>query len=488
MKKLIALLLAAVMVMSMFAACADTGSNQTDPPKTTSGNNDTTTTPKGDTTTTPVEPGEVSTDWIIEDDTSIEGHVVFAIPFKGSQGMDAMIAEFNKTYPNIEVELYVYSNNSDGQTAMRIAVQGGEIDVWSAFGLNSAYKMWENDLGLDLTDLCEEEGIDLKEQWGFDCYTYEDSIYSFPCGGLSYYIAINMDAWKEAGLDEKYNGLPTEWTWDEYLEASKLMTKVGADGQVEVYGGSDYHSTNYFMYTHCQVYGGDMYYNEDGTASFDNEAVIAAFERELKAELDDKIWYPKYSYRADNLQAQMTFCQGITASTIITNVTRFLHDTATYPDVDWITGFAPYPVEEKGQTNYMSGVSPFSHAGISSTISDDEFDACWAWLKWYSTYGVKYLVAAGHQPNWRGIEAGSAIQVIYGSEEEAEKWIDVESYNRVVGRTDLPAFAETNLTAYSEVAGSYNGYVMEAIAGEISAREAMESAAEEANAAIEDAD
>ena len=99
MKKLIALLLAAVMVMSMFAACADTGSNQTDPPKTTSGNNDTTTTPKGDTTTTPVEPGEVSTDWIIEDDTSIEGHVVFAIPFKGSQGMDAMIAESTRSIP-----------------------------------------------------------------------------------------------------------------------------------------------------------------------------------------------------------------------------------------------------------------------------------------------------------------------------------------------------------------------------------------------------
>ena len=221
--------------------------------------------------------------------------------------MDALIADFNKTYPNIEVTLNTYSNNSDGNLAVNTAIMGGEVDVLASFGLNNTYKRWENGLFLDLTDKCEADGIDLLEQWAFDCYKYGGRIYTFPCGGLSTYIAINMTAWNEAGLGE----LPTEWTWDEYLDACKKMTKVAADGTVEVYGGSDYHSIQYFLYPYVQQTGGDMYYSVDGkTSSYDDPRSVKGFERELQAELVDKIWFPKAVYRADNQQAQMTFCHG----------------------------------------------------------------------------------------------------------------------------------------------------------------------------------
>ena len=484
MKKTLAMLLALVMVLSIFTACnktpAPTDSAATDAKPTDTGESTT----AGTDAAEPVDDGSngtVDTSWILEEDTNMKGTVNFWIPFKGNQGMDAMIAEFNETYPNITVNLNPYNNNSDGNMAVNTAIIAGEVDVLASFGLSNTYKRWEAGLFKDITDKAAAEGIDLVEQWGTDVFTYEDKIYSFPCGGSCNYIAINMTAWNEAGLGE----LPTEWTWDEYLAACKAMTKLAADGTVEVYGGSDYHSVNTFLYSHCQVNGGDMYFNADGTASYDNEQVIKALERELKAELEDKIWYPKYSYRADNLQAQMTFCQGITASTIIGNVVRFLHDTETYPDVDWITGFAPYPVEEKGQTNYMAGVTPFSHAGIGINCQDE--NAAWAFVKWYSTYGVKYLSAAGHQPNWKGTKSGAAIAVIYGSEEEAQKWIDIESFNRVVGRADLPAYTETTLTALSDVSGALTDPIMQALNGEMTAEEAMKAAAEEANKAIQNA-
>ena len=66
-----------------------------------------------------------------------------------------------------------------------------------------------------------------------------------------------------------------------------------------------------------------------------------------------------------------------------------------------------------------------------------------------------------------GTEVGSAVEIIYGSEEEAKKWIDVDSYNRVVGRSDLPAYAETNLTAYSDVVAAMKEPVMNALGGGI---------------------
>ena len=484
MKKSIALLLVVIMALGLFAACGKTPVETTPKDTTPKDTTPSTTAPK-DTTPATTQPAELDTDWIWEDKT-LSGEITFAIPFKGNQGMDAMIAEFNESYPNIKVNLHTYSNSSDGNIAVNTAIVNGIVDVIASFGLANTYKRWENGLLLDITDMVEDEGIDLKANWGTDAYVFDDTIYSFPCGGLSYYVAINMDAWKEAGLDKKYNGLPTEWTWDEYIEASKLMTKKNADGTIR-YGGSDYHSTNYFMFTICQTTGADMYYDADGTSSYDSPVALAALERKIKAELTDEIWYPQAKYRGESIQAQTPYCEGITASTIIPNVVRFLHDTSKF-NVNWITGFAPFPVVEKGQTNYMSGTPNFSHAGISSYITDDQFDACWAWLKWYSTYGVKYLVAAGHQPAWKGTEAGSAFDIIYGSEEEAKKWIDTESYNRVVGRSDLPGYVETNLTVYSDVTGALSDPIMQCINGEITPEECLKQALEDAEKALKDAE
>lgn len=474
MKKFVAMLLLVAMIFTL-AACGNK------PAETPAADSDKASEPSE--STAPAETAEPDkeeadiTSWIINEDTSISGTVRWWMPFKGPAGMDALIAEFNEIYPNIKVELTTYNNNADGNMAVNTAIMAGEVDVLASFGLSNAMTRMENGLYLDITDKCEEEGIDLVANWGTDAFMYDDCIYTFPCGGLSYYIAINMTAWNEAGLGE----LPTEWTWDEYLDACRAMTKYNDDGSVAVYGGSDYHSVNYFTYCYGQQVGKNAYYTADGKASFDSPEIIKALQREYDAEVVEKIWFPKATYRADNIQAQQTFCAGQTASTVICNVTRFLADTENYP-VDWITGFAPWPVEEKGQTNYMSGVAPFSHAGICTGCQDEE--AAWAFLKFYSTYGVKYLAAAGHQPNWKGTEAGSSLALLFGSEEEAAKIVDIESHNRVVGVSTNPFYYEDELTAYTEINKILTEYARYAINDEMQPAEAMAEAAKLANEAI----
>lgn len=437
MKKIVALLLAAMMLLPMFATAEGTD----------------------------------ITSWILEDDTSIAGEISFWMPFKGSQGMDALIAEFNSIYPNIKVNLNTYNNNADGNLSVNTSIMAGEVDVLASFGLSNAYTRWESGLYEDLTDLVAEEGIDLLANWGSEAFKYEDTIYTFPCGGLSYHVTINMNAWNKAGLGE----LPTEWTWDEYLAASKAMTEYNEDGTVKVYGGSSYHSQNYYTYVYGSVVGKNAYYDADGTSSFDNPIIIDALKKEYQAEVVDKIWFPKSVYRGDNLQAQQTFLvERVTNSSLTPNMVRFLPDTENY-GVDFITGFAPWPVNEHGQVNYMSGVSPFSHAGIAykDGRTQEEFDACWAFLKWYSTYGVKYLAAAGHQPNWKGTEPGSALALLFGSEEEAAKFVDVESFKRVVGVATNPSYYEDELTAYTDINSLMAEYTMYALNDQMSPEEAL---------------
>ena len=74
------------------------------------------------------------TSWILEDDTSISGTISFWMPFNGSQGMDALIADFNSIYPNITIELNTYNNNSDGNMSVNTSILAGEVDVLASFG------------------------------------------------------------------------------------------------------------------------------------------------------------------------------------------------------------------------------------------------------------------------------------------------------------------------------------------------------------------
>lgn len=457
MKKFTALLLALTMVFAL-CACGKTEAPATEPTPAAT---------KAPDTAEPVsteaakDPSDIYS-WILADNPeSISGTVRFWVPFKGTQGMDDMIADFNKTYPNVEVVLNTYNNNAEGNVAVNTAMMAGEIDVLHSFELYNAYARWENGLYMDLTDMIEEEGIDLVANWGNDTCKYDGRIYTLPAGGQSYYIAINKTEWDNAGLGE----IPTEWTWDEYIEASRAMTHD------DVKGGSSYQAINTVYNCMYQVYGKNAFYHEDGSSSADDPVILKALTRDVDA-ISEGIWYPLTSYRYDGATTHGVFTSGGAASTVSCNMTRFLRDTETYP-VDFVTAFAPWPVEEAGQTNYMEGISTFSHVGIATNCNQDNMEAITAFLKWYSTYGCKYLALAGHMPTWKGTDAASMVELVFGSEEAAAKLVDVESYKRVVCNFTGNNHVDTELTAYSQLNSLMQEYVMYAHSGEMTPADAL---------------
>lgn len=176
MKKVLAALLACLIVMSM-AACAaksdqtakpDTAQTDADQPVP---NAEDTQTPNAEAGDAPVSNDEADlTSWILEPDTNMAGAVRFWIPFKGEQGMDAMIAAFNEVYPNITVELNTYNNNAEGNMAVNTSIMAGEVDVLASFEISQAYTRWQNGMYMDLTDKLSADGIDLVANWGTDNY------------------------------------------------------------------------------------------------------------------------------------------------------------------------------------------------------------------------------------------------------------------------------------------------------------------------------
>jgi multiple sugar transport system substrate-binding protein len=371
---------------------------------------------------------------------------------------------------------------------MKINTQlaNGEIDVLVSFGLNYTSARWKDGMFMEITDRLEAEGIDLVDHWGTDGYHLEDKYYSLPCGGLQYYIVINMTAWNKAMNNAP---LPTEWTWDEYVEASRKMTERDADGNTVVYGGGSYSSINTILYCTSQVTGGDLYLNEeDYTSNYDHEITLKAFERELKCELEEKIWFPLATYRSEGRKDYDTFLKGVINSSVTCNIVRYIHDPKYEETSNFVTGFAPFPVEEKGQTNYQSGVHYYSHAAVAAKAADKE--AAWLFVKFYATHGVKYLCKAGHQTKWNGTDTSDYMKILYGTEENAKNYIDVESFLRVIGRNDLPTWQEStdefNVLTYSKHTGFLKDPLMKALAGELTAKQALDQAAADANAYLKE--
>lgn len=205
--------------------------------------------------------------YIAENAAELTGEIKFYTAFAGENGTDAMIAEFNKHYPNVKVGYEVYKNSADGNVGLDTAIiAGDQVDVLLSFGVANTAERWENGLLMDLTERLAADGLDLVKEWGTDVYKYEDKVYVFPSGGLSVYVAINLDKWNAAGLGE----LPTAWTWYEYLAACEKLTEKDADGKVVVHGGSDFNQIDYWTYALRQAKGKNVFYNAEGMSDFDN--------------------------------------------------------------------------------------------------------------------------------------------------------------------------------------------------------------------------
>lgn len=395
--------------------------------------------------------------------TELTGEITFYTAFAGANGTDALIAQFNELYPNVKVNYEVYKNSSDGNVGLDTAIiAGGQVDVLLSFGVSNTAKRWQNGLLMDLTDRLAADGLDLVENWGTDAYQYEGRTYVFPSGGLSVYVAINLDKWEAAGLGE----LPTAWTWDEYLAACEKLTERDADGKVLVNGGGDFNQIDYWTYAVRQAKGKNVFYNAEGLSDFDNPLFAQALHHEVDAAASG-IWHSKAVYQSDSTRSRNLFLQGEIATTIESILTRYI--VAGAPT--FRIGYAPYPTFEKDQTNYMAGSNPNSFIAVAANTQSP--DAAYAFAKFAATYGNKYMYAAGHATTWTGVNPDEVLSVVFGSEEEAAKWVDTESFIRCVVAAGEPAYSEDYIVAYTDLQSLVDEYTMYVLNGEMTVEDAL---------------
>lgn len=212
MKKLIALVLALVMVMSL-GAC-------------TVSNSDPSTAPAGDTTT----PATTGADETVASGAPVEISLwTYPVGDWGKQEVvDKLLADFNAKYPDIKVtvEYLTYTDGDDkvntaieGNAAPDIVLEGPErlVANWGAKG-----KM------VDLADLWTDEvKSDIFPSVEAACRNDAGAYYEYPLCMTAHCMAINKTVFEETGAWQYVDAETHTWTTENFLKAVQTLYDAG---------------------------------------------------------------------------------------------------------------------------------------------------------------------------------------------------------------------------------------------------------------------
>ncbi len=427
MKKLLAMILALVMLLGCLAGCGNTdGGKTTEAEKTTA--TDKTNDASGDTT----EAGD--DDWLGTDD----GKVITLRFWGGVQpeyGYDELVANFNAEYESrgLKVEYVRYVNDTAGNLQLETYLMGGgEVDMFMGYGGRSTLDARvDSNLLLDMSDMLKEAGFDPVAELGeanMANYQYDDgSVYGFPTKYENgKWMLINVDMFKAAGVDIPYDG----WTYSEFLAAIEKLTT--GEGQDKVYGVS--YTIKQNVKNIKSILGSVLgaystYADDDATkVNYDNAVWKAGLEM-IKTSLDNGWAVPIEDEYSENMTVENTFLAGKCA--ISTNVSqmRLCMDTGKYGH-DFATALVPGPVpdgEEYNTEYYRTHANTTGAGDLFCIAAKTEYpEQCLEFALWYVQGGMSPLAKGGRIPLWTGLDKTLVTDVL---KENAEGAIDLDSMN-----------------------------------------------------------
>ncbi|GAB4566980.1 MAG: sugar ABC transporter substrate-binding protein [Anaerolineae bacterium] len=146
-----------------------------------------------------------------------------------------VIAEFEQLHPNIKVELENIGSGSEYYTKLQTMVAGGTPPDVFYPATHVAYAYASKGAILPVQDFIDRDGIDLSEyeEQVLDLYKMDGQVYCLPIDTASLVVFYNKTLFDEAGVPYPKEG----WTWSDFLETAKALTKdFDGDGQIDQFG------------------------------------------------------------------------------------------------------------------------------------------------------------------------------------------------------------------------------------------------------------
>lgn len=343
---------------------------------------------------------------------------------KKMDNWDVVIAEFEKTHPNIKVEFASAEDNNSNEfyKKLDLAVAGGD-DLDIIMFSNMTYLSQRAGLGMiePLDEYLAADGINYTDEYTSDT-RIDGKVYGLPGKSSQGLVIINENHLKEAGLE-----LPKDWTWDQYMEYAKTMTKKEGD---KTRYGTYFHSWIQYGYL-VQNFGQSVNANlttDDGkTANIDNPYMRKSLELRLQGEAEgsatpySEVVSQKLNYRPQYFNQDTSML--VTGSFLIPET----GGTETIP-ASFRTVFAPLP-----KLNAEDPISANVSGDVLSLYSKSKHkEEAYTFIRWFSTEGI--VLQGKNIPSWKKADLNDVVDRIIAGSKNPEM-IDKESLLYVLENT-----------------------------------------------------
>ncbi|WP_438445969.1 ABC transporter substrate-binding protein [Gorillibacterium sp. sgz5001074] len=340
------------------------------------------------------------------------------------------LEEFNKANPDIKVELVTLSEKGDTAEATKkldlAAASGEQMDVL----MFSDPASYAQRVGLGMVEPIDsfitKDGYKVPEEYKVDT-VLNGKYYALPGKFNPWYVLLNKDHLKEAGLT-----VPTDWTWDEFADYAKKLTK--GDGATKRYG----------TYFHGPQGGGWMeflklnlasqednvdFIKADGTSNLDNPMFKKTLELRAKMEKEDKSSVPYSEMLSQKLHYRTQFFNQSASMILIGSWMNSELGGTDQNDLTFNVAVAPYPKNTKSD---KGGFTPVTTDFMAVAATSKHKQEAYRFIRWYTTEGLAKF--GRNIPSWNKVKAddlGKITTAILSGTKHPEK-VDKASLDAVL--------------------------------------------------------
>lgn len=339
--------------------------------------------------------------------------------------MAPVIAKFEEKNPGIKIDYVGMTEPTSDEVTKKIdllAASGEPLDVFLLADARSYSQRAANGMLEPLNSFIEKEGFKFADEYKTDTLL-DGKYYALPGTFTQWFVIMNKNHLDEAGLK-----VPTvDWTWDDYLDYAKKMTK--GEGASKRYG-TYYHSwADFFLLGMWNQPGKNDIVWSDGSLNMDHPGVRKSLEIRQRSEMVDKSAIPYADAISQKLAYRpLYFNQNVSMMAMGSWMIGEAGGTDQFPST-FKTVFAPIPRNEKSDPAGHA-MSSSNYLAIASTSKHKE--EAYKFMRFFSTEGLSIMQK--YMTSWKKEDSGKMLDAIIKSTKNPEN-IDKESLLYVLNNT-----------------------------------------------------
>ncbi|WP_106769404.1 ABC transporter substrate-binding protein [Paenibacillus faecalis] len=334
-----------------------------------------------------------------------------------------IIPEFEKKHPNIKVELDLLNEKGDSIASMQkldlMAASNDQLDIVELPYTNYSQRA---DIGLfePLDSYIEKDGYKYEDEYLVDTRV-NGKIYALPSSMQRWFVIMNKSMLEEAGLP-----IPTDWTWKEFEEYAKKLTK--GEGAEKRYGAYLHNWPDYFQLQLMSKPSDNTFLKADGTSNAKDPLLKANLEMMKRMMHEDKSANPYEDIISQKLAYRNQYFNGLAAMLPMGDwMVAESGGTEAFP-ANFVTAFAPLPKLE-GESKHYSPVQP-TYMAVAAKSQNKE--AAYQFVRWYTSEGLE--IGGRVFSGWAKSDTEKLVDTIVNSTMDPSK-IDVESLKYTIKNT-----------------------------------------------------